>query len=63
MQEYRCGLAFPPPGDLPDPGIKSKSLTLQVYSPPSEPPGQPNVIQIPTTGLCLSHKSMRRKTT
>ena len=25
-QEYRSGLPFPPPGDLPDPGIELKSL-------------------------------------
>ena len=24
-QEYRSGLSFPPPGDLPDPGIKPAS--------------------------------------
>ena len=24
-QEYRSGLPFPPPGDLPDPGIKPVS--------------------------------------
>ena len=26
-QEYWSGLPFPPPGDLPNPGIKPKSLT------------------------------------
>jgi len=26
-QEYWNGLPCPPPGDLPDPGIKPKSLT------------------------------------
>ena len=26
-QEYWSGLLFPPPGDLPDPGIKPMSLT------------------------------------
>ena len=25
-QEYWCGLPFPPPGDLPNPGIKPRSL-------------------------------------
>ena len=25
-QEYRSGLPFPPPGDLPDPGIEPLSL-------------------------------------
>ena len=29
-QEYWSGLPFPSPGDLPDPGIKHRSLTLQV---------------------------------
>ena len=28
-QEYRSGLPFPTPGDLPDPGIEPKSLALQ----------------------------------
>ena len=27
-QEYWSGLPFPPPGDLPDPGIKPKSPAL-----------------------------------
>ena len=26
-QEYWSGLSFPPPGDRPDPGIESASLT------------------------------------
>ena len=29
-QEYWSGLSFPPPGDLPDPGIESRSSALQV---------------------------------
>ena len=40
-QEYRSGLPFPSPGDLPDPGIKLRSLALQADSLPSEPPGKP----------------------
>jgi len=31
-QEYWSGLPFPPPGDLPDPGIKPKSLALPVLA-------------------------------
>ena len=31
-QEYWSGLPFPPLGDLPNPGIKPRSLTLQVDS-------------------------------
>ena len=37
--EYSSGIS--PPGDLPDPGIKPRSLALQVGSLPSEPPGKP----------------------
>ena len=39
--EYWSGLSFPPPGDLPNPGIEPRSRTLQVDSLPSEPPGKP----------------------
>ena len=38
-QEYWSGLPFPPPGDLPDPGIEPGSPALQVDFLPSEPPG------------------------
>ena len=37
-QEYWSGLPFPSPGDLLDPGIKSRSPTLQVDSLLSETP-------------------------
>ena len=40
-QEYWSGLPFPSPGDLPNPGIKPESPTLQVDALPSEPPGKP----------------------
>ena len=39
-QEYWNGLAFPSPGDLPDPGIKPGSPALQADFLPSEPPGK-----------------------
>ena len=39
-QEYWSGLPFPSPGDLPNPGIESKSPSLQVDSLPSEPWGK-----------------------
>ena len=39
-QEYRGGLAFPSPGDLPDPGIEPRSPTLLVDALQSEPPGK-----------------------
>ena len=37
-QEHRSGLPFPSPGDLPDPGIESRSSALQADTLPSEPP-------------------------
>ena len=39
-QQYSNGLPFPSPGDLPDPGIKAGSRTLQADTSPSEPPGK-----------------------
>ena len=38
-QEYWSGLPFPPPGDLPDPGIKLWSPALQADSLPTHPQG------------------------
>ena len=40
-QEYCSELPFPPPRDLPHPGIKPKSPALQVDSLPTETPGKP----------------------
>ena len=40
-QEYWSGLLFPPPGDLPDPGIQPVSPELWADSLPTEPPGKP----------------------
>ena len=43
-QEYWSGLPCPPPGDLPDPGIKPEFLTTAVLSGgslPLAPPGKP----------------------
>ena len=40
-QEYWSGLPCPPPGDLPNTGIKSRSPTLQADSLPAEPQGKP----------------------
>ena len=40
-QEYRSGLPFPSPGDLPSPGIEpaSPALTGRLFT--NEPPGKP----------------------
>ena len=40
-QEYQSGLPFPPPGDLPEPGMEHGPPALQADSLPSEPPGKP----------------------
>ena len=40
--EYWSGFPWPPPGALPNPGIKPRSPTLQADSLPSEPPGKPS---------------------
>jgi len=43
-QEYWSGLPFPPPGDLPDPGIETVSLaspTLAGRFFTTKPPGKP----------------------
>ena len=40
-REYGSELPFLPPGDLSDPGIEPKSLSLQGDSLPSKPPGKP----------------------
>ena len=40
-QEYWSGWPFPSPGDLPDPGIKAGSPTLQADALLSEPQGKP----------------------
>ena len=40
-QEYWSGLPFPSPGDLPNPGIKPRSPTLQADALTSAPPGKP----------------------
>ena len=39
-QEYWSQLPFPPPGDLPNPGIEARSSVLQAGSLSSEPPGK-----------------------
>ena len=54
-QEYRSGMTFPSPGDLPDSGIQPASSALQIDSLPSEPPGKP----LPTKPASKKNKSRR----
>ena len=49
-QEYWSGLPFPSPGDLPNPGIKPRSPTLQADTLTSVPPGK----QMKVAQLCLT---------
>ena len=41
-QEYRSGLPFPSPGDLPNPGIEPGSPSLQTDALPSKALGKPD---------------------
>ena len=41
-QEYWSGLPFPPPGDLPGPGIELTSPALAGRFFTTEPPGKPH---------------------
>ena len=58
--EYWKGQPFPSPGDLPNPGIKPRSPTLQADSLPAEPPGKPgrlgckSIISRGQSKVCLS---------
>ena len=36
-------VAFPSPGDIPNPGIEPRSLTLQADYLPAEPQGKPKI--------------------
>ena len=54
-QEYRSGLPFPSPEDLPDPGIEPGSPALQADALPSEPPGKHHVSSRPPCPMHLFH--------
>ena len=45
-QNYWSGLPFPSPGDIPNPGIKPGSPSLQTGALPSEPPGKPLLMEV-----------------
>ena len=42
-QQYWSELPYPPPGDLPDPGIEPESPVLQADSLPAEPWRKPPI--------------------
>ena len=45
------GQPFPSPGDLPNPGIEPRSLTLQADSLPAEPQGKPKYTGVGSLSL------------
>ena len=49
--EYWSGYLFPPPGDLPNPGIEPRSPTLWVDSLPAEPQGKPKNTRVGSLSL------------
>ena len=52
-QEYWSGLPFPSPGDLPSPGIKPRSPSLQADALPSELPGKPYICIYVAIYVCI----------
>ena len=56
--QVRCGLPFPFPGDLPDPGIKPVSTALAGRLFTAEPPGEPTISQNSLSSLCLLHPAV-----
>ena len=49
--EYWSVWPFPSPGDLPNPGIEPRSLTLQADSLPAEPQGKPKSTRVGSLSL------------
>ena len=57
-QENGCGLPFPPPGDLPDPGTEPRSPALAGGFSTAEPPGKPQIPQATTEKIpCATIKT------
>ena len=61
-QEYRSGLTFPFPGDLPNPGLKPGSPALQVDSLLSELPGKAHMYTQVNSHIHISSVVMIIKT-
>ena len=60
-QEYRSGLPFPSPGDLPDPGTEPRSPAQQVDSYRLSYAGRV-VVEHPATDVDLQHIRAGKKT-
>ena len=59
-QEYWSGLPFPSPGDLPDPGMETKSPVLAVAEPPQKPAPLLSEAQILNMNKMLSNSNERK---
>jgi len=57
-QGYWKGLLCPPPGDLPNPGIKRRSPSFQAYSLLFKPPGKPFVENIASVFFRVTDMSL-----
>ena len=57
-QEYWSGLPFPPPGNLPDPGIKPKSLVSPALVGDSLPLGKPQMYLLTISYYVFLHLSI-----
>ena len=57
-KEYWSGLPCPPPGDLPDPGIKLHLLHWQVDSLPLSHPGSLNLSLLIIIPFSLGYKEV-----
>ena len=58
--DYQSELSCPPPGDLPDPGLKPISPTLQADSLLSEPNGKPTNTGVGNLSLLQGHFATQR---
>ena len=61
QQGYWSGLPFPSPGDLPDPGIETRSPAFQADALTSEPPGKDMGLLQLFTHCCLLSDSCTGK--
>ena len=61
-QEHWSGFPCPPPGNLPNPGIKPRSPILQLDSLLSEPPGKPKTTGVVTYPFCRGTSWSRNRT-
>ena len=58
-QEYWSGLPFPSPGDLPNPGIESRSPTLQTDPLSPEPQGRATMMDLVQFSRSVVSDSLR----